>query len=382
MTAHSRLAPSSAFRWVPCPASVRLSEQFPALYEDPSAAEGEAVHWAGYSMLRTHTPVIGETAPNGVQLTEEMLDAALLWHNTVFEYANKCGGLTNARLEERVAIAGIHPEMSGTPDCDIWDAANRTIYVLDLKYGHRNVGAFECWQLVSYVHGRLEEYGAQDDPDVKVGIVVVQPRSYSRFGPVKTWETTVGHLQSRMWPMLRESAKEALEATNPRYAVGAHCRDCPGRYACPTLARNSQAAMDYASSSMPIALAPADLGLELLFARRAQMLLDARLVALEQQAEANLRGATGQPGWGLEPGRGSAKWAVEADEVEIFGGMCGVSLMKPATPVTPAQAREILKKKGLDPSVIESYSQHIPGAMKLVPVEETLAHRAFQKGNR
>lgn len=381
-TAHSPLAPSSADRWVFCPASVRLAVAFPALEEDPSAAEGTASHWAGYSMLKTHTPQPGETCPeNGVQLTEEMLEGALVYNNAVFAIANQCGGLTAARLEERVHMPSLHPEMFGTPDCVIWDAANRILHIIDYKYGHRFVDAFECWQLAAYARGKLDELQLDDESNVTIAFTIVQPRSFGRGGPVRQWATTAAHLASRMWPMLKAAAAEAMTSTNPTFAVGSHCRDCPSRRACPTLARNSQAVMDLANHAMPIELSASELGIELAYLRRADGLLTARLKALEQQAEVSIRNGVGVPGFALEAGRGRTAWTVDAAEVQSLGDMCGVNLIKPPVPVTPNQAKELLIKKGLDGSVIAAYSQPTPGALTLVDAEDTIAHRVFAKGN-
>lgn len=382
ITGHSRLAPSSADRWVFCPASVRMAEAFPQLVEDPSAAEGTASHWAGFSMLKTHAPQPGDICPeNGVQLTEEMLEGALVYNNAVFAVANKCGGLQVAELEISRAIRSIHAEMWGTPDCTVWHAESLTLYVIDYKFGHRAVDAFECWQLAGYARGKLDELQLPDESAVKIVFVIVQPRSYTRSGPVRTWETSAVHLETRMWPMMREAATEALDAVNPRFAVGAHCRDCPARRACPTLARNAQAAMDLANASMPMELSPGELGVELAFTERAYALLDARRKALQQQAEVLICNGGGVPGYALEAARGSSKWTVDVAEVRALGAMCDADLLKAPAPVTPNQARELLVKKGLDPSVIAAYSQHTPGSLQLVPAENTLAHRVFSKGN-
>lgn len=381
-TGHSRLAPSAADRWVFCPASVRMSEAFPQLVEDPSAAEGTASHWAGFSMLKTHTPKPGDICPeNGVQLTEEMLEGALVYANAIFAIANQLGGLSAAILETRVFMPSIHPEMHGTPDCIFWDAPNRTLYVSDYKYGHRAVDPFENWQLAGYARGELDGLQLEDESDVKIVFVIIQPRSFTRFGPVRTWETTADHLRSRMWGIMADAARDALEATNPTFAVGSHCRDCPARRACPTLAGNSQAVMDLANTSMPIALTPAELGVELAYLERAEELLTARRKALAQQAEVSIRNGVAVPGYGLDTGRGSVKWSVEVDEVQALGAMCGVDLLKPPAAVTPTQAKNLFTQKGLDQSVIAAYSQHIPGAQTLVPAEETIAHRVFAKGN-
>lgn len=382
-TGHSRLAPSAADRWVYCPASVRMSEAFPQLVEDPSAAEGTASHWAGFSMLKTHTPKPGDICPeNGVQLTEEMLEGALVYANAIFALANPYGGLSATHLEERIPITSLHREMFGTPDCWLWDEGQGLLDVPDFKYGHRSVDPFENWQLASYTRGILDKLGIDGlaEQHVRVSFTIIQPRSHHRDGPIRTWETTAANLRGQ-WNLLTASGHEALESPNPRFVVGSHCRDCPARRACPTLARNSQAVMDLANQSMPIALTPAELGVELVYLERAEELLSARRKALAQQAEVSIRNGVAVPGYGLDTGRGSLKWTTDVAEVQALGAMCGVDLLKPLAAVTPTQAKNLFTQKGLDQSVIAAYSQHIPGAQTLVPAEETIAHRVFAKGN-
>ena len=130
-TGHSRLAPSAADRWVFCPASVRMSEAFPQLVEDPSAAEGTASHWAGFSMLKTHTPKPGDICPeNGVQLTEEMLEGALVYANAIFAIANQLGGLSAAILETRVFM----PSARCCTAKKVWHYFPKTVVFFSYSY--------------------------------------------------------------------------------------------------------------------------------------------------------------------------------------------------------------------------------------------------------
>lgn len=382
--AHSRLAPSAADRWVFCPASVRLSEQFPRLVEDPSAAEGTASHWAGYSLIKTHSPKAGDTCPeNGVQLTEEMLEGALLYFNTAFAITNSRGGFGAASFEETLPAGSLSPEVWGTPDMWFWDAVEGVLTVLDYKFGHRDVSPVENWQLVLYVRLVLDKMGFNglEEQHVKVRFVIVQPRSYHRDGPVRFWECKASDLRA-MWNRASAAADEALTAVNPTFKANPeYCRDCPGRRACPTFTRNVQAAMDLAASSLPSELSPSELGVELMYRQRAFEFLKAGLEALKQQAETSIHNGVSVQGHGLEPGRGSTKWEVPTSEVKLMGSMFGVDLLKAPEPVTPKQAEQLFAQKGLDQSVIAAYSKRIPGSLRLVRSEKTLAHRVFGKGN-
>lgn len=381
MSEHSRLAPSSADIWVNCPGSVTLSEQFPELLENPAAPEGTAAHWVAYSMLSTHTPQVGEIAPNGIAVTQEMLDGALLYYNHAFKLVNPHGSMkTRVRSETRVYMPSIHPEMSGTPDAviDISDLTGE-IHILDFKFGHLEVSP-TSYQLKGYLRGILDELKIDGHAEqyLRVYLHVVQPRCYTADGPIRTYATTAGDLRAD-WNLMRAAAHEAL-GPNPGFKVGEHCRYCKGRRACEALKRATADVMDKAEYAPPVELPADQLGLELFFARRSAELLKARITGLEEQAEANLRAGKSVEGWCMQSGRSKTIWAVPLDEVHAMGDMMGVELRVVDAP-TPKQAEALFKKRGIDSAVIDAYSETKPGALNLVPASQSIAVKAFGAKN-
>lgn len=382
MTGHSRLAPSSAFRWVNCPLSVALGEQFPALSEDPSGPEGTAAHWVWFAMLRSHTPVLGELTPENLPVTQEMLDGALQFVNKIFSIANPHNAMGRVRLEERTTMKGIHPVMFGTSDAEI-DLLELVgeYHFIDYKFGHRAVGPHENWQLASYAFGAFERDGLTDEQidNAKIFFHIVQPRCFHGRPANQTWEVT-GFSLRQMWARLRESALDAItHETAARPRVGPWCRDCPGRRACPSLRKNAGAAMDWVDWSWPIQLPPEAAGLELQNAEAMLANLTAHVVALREQVEFDIKRGEFNPYWGLESKPTAAKWNKPLDEVLALGEMLEVDLRKNVEPepMTPTQAKAAFKRKGLDESVIDEYSSRASGEPKLVPVAETLASRVF-----
>ncbi len=385
MTGHSRLAPSSAFRWVECPLSVALSEQFPDLMQDPSGPEGTAAHWVWYSMIKSHTPVLGELTPEGIQVTQEMLDGALQFVNKVFAIANPHQAMRKVRLEEQSTMAGIHRIMFGTPDAEI-DLLEEVgeYHIVDYKYGHRSVGPFENWQLAAYAFGAFErlELTPEQIDNAKVFFHIVQPRCYHNRPASQTWETTGKNLR-RMWDRMRESAKEAITLELAAYpSLGPHCRDCPGRRACPTFRTNTGANLDWVNRSWPNQMPLEAAGVELSFIRGALEQLKAAEVALSEQVEYEISRGGFSPHWALEstPGRGR-EWIVPSEQVIELGQMVDVSLAKKPEPITPSQAMDLFKKKGFDTSLIAEYSVPKKGAVSLKPKTDTLASRVFGAKN-
>lgn len=381
MGAHSRLAPSAADRWVHCPGSVPLSEQFPALLEHPSAPEGVAAHWVASSMLTSHAPLAGDIAPNGVAITEEMIDGALLYYNHVFKLANPHGGVkVRFRWEEPECMPSIHEEMWGTPDgagvVDILEE-NGELHITDYKFGHLEVSPVENWQLLSYARGVLDrlQFDGAAEQHIRIFLHIIQPRCYSASGPIRTWQTTAGDARAQ-WNRLHHSAHEAL-GPSPRFKTGEHCKYCPARRACPTLKRQTAGFMDEADWAAGIEIPADQVGLELFLVERSIAQLTARATGLREQVEANLRAGQSVPGWCMEPGQSRTQWAAPLAEVHDLGDMMGVDLRRLDAP-TPKQAIKLFEKAGIDASVIEAYSETKSGAMKLVQASKSLASKVFK----
>src|SRR5690242_15247620 len=125
-----RLRPSSAHRWVECFGSVALEAAYPQ-EEGESAAEGTAGHWVGTEMIAGRDHAIGTAAPNGVVVTEEMLEGAAL----LCEVAHSLIPFENMRIEREVSMARIHPENGGTPDVAGIGHEAFVLHVVDYKFG-------------------------------------------------------------------------------------------------------------------------------------------------------------------------------------------------------------------------------------------------------
>lgn len=373
---HSILAPSSMARTVQCPASVRMEQQFPETEDSPDAADGEAVHWGSAEMLAGRLVDEGQRAPNGVLLTQEMVEAVDLYCDDVTKALAVFGMKpSDGAIETPVSIERIHPQCWGTPDFRAWIPAHlrggRPLLILwDLKYGHRDVRAFENWQCVAYVAGCLAATNLPDT-EVDVEVRIAQPRSYHREGPVRRWAFAAVHLR----PMVNIASTASHEALgeNPRARVGPECRDCRARHACPTLQRAAAGACDEAGKAQPFGLTPAALGVELRYLKRAEELLKARISGLEEQALALQRSGTAVPHWAVEHGSGRRRWAKPVGEVLALGRMFSLDLAKPIEAITPLQA----VAKGLPETLLATFTEQPRGAATLVPDDGSKARRVF-----
>ena len=334
-----------------CPGSVAMEALFPETEDTPEAAAGTAAHWALSEMLNGQPVALGQVAPNDIALTDEMLDAAEMAHDTIRARA-PVGG----RIEQRVSMPYIHPAMYGTPD--FWDTIGvDTIYVADFKFGHRHVDVMDNAQLQAYGVGAL---GAPVGPGVRVILEIIQPRCYSAK-PVRTWETTGAGLE-RFASRAREAAALAMSPNAP-CVVNPECLDCRARHACPTLQSAALQAVAESGRSTPLSLDASGVGLELSILLRAQGLLKARIEGLEEQAKSTIRGGGFVPGWRMASTPGRTRWSKSDAEVIALGKMWGLDLAKPPQAVPVGAAR----KAGLPDVLIKSFADQPRGELTLVP---------------
>ena len=364
MSEHALLAPSSAHRWVFCPGSVLLCQQYPELEPSPSSLEGTAAHWVAQQALMG-LEVTATVAPNGVEITEEMLDAVDVYVENIRAVQATGGAVT---VESRVEIPRIHPEHNwGTPDASHY--YNYVLTLWDFKFGHRHVDAFENWQMIDYTAGLLDRH-----PETReVRIRVVQPRNFHRDGPIREWVITPKDL-SVYFEVLRRSAEKAFNPDKARCFPNAGCRNCSAARACDALRNTSLFAIDVSGKPMATDLPDDALGLELRLLDHTIERLEARRLGLAEQAIARVKGGHDVSGYTLESSPGRKRWSKPVGEVLALGEMMGIDLAKPGV-LTPAQA----VKAGLPEELLGAYSERPMGEAKLVASDVTVARKVFGK---
>lgn len=398
ISAHSPLAPSSAYRWEPCPGSVPLEARYPEQEETEASAEGTASHHAGAEELLGRPVAVGDLAPNGVVLTDEMIEGASMWTTDVFTVCIATGTpLDHLQVEQRVQMPRIfegkvkcsacegrgtdllgHPcdpcggtgevdgSCYGTPDTWLYVPSAGTLYVWDYKFGHGVVEHVENWQLIAYVCGILDLLGidGRNDQELWVDMRVVQPRAYHRDGRVRSWRVRASDLRG-YFNKLAAAAAEAM-GTHPHTLSGPHCLHCKAAAHCPTLKRATWSAADFVGGSAPESLDADSAAYELGLLEHIAVLVKARLQGREADVTARLKRGEVVADWCLEPTYGRQTWK-EGDEAQVIavGDMCGVNLRKPEAAVTPLQAVKLAAKKGVDASVIYEYSETPRTGVKL-----------------
>lgn len=353
-----------------------MNQKYPT-HDTPEAMEGTAAHWGFEEILRGQDIAEGLIAPNGIALTDEMVEAAYLFVEDI-DNALRAAHLDRSHLqvERRTIIPAVSEHNWGTPDVWFWDHAMRRLHLFDYKYGHRHIEVFENWQLVDYSLGVLDSLfpDGYDDQTITIEFKICQPRSYHREGPVRAWKTRASDLREQT----NKLAAAALRAlTNPQQIPNDECEFCPGRHACEALQASAYRAADKAYAVTPLELSPAAAGLELLMLRRAMMRLKARVSGLEEQAEQTIRGGVLVPHWRLaQTSGGRETFKSEAVEAVKAIGLCYGKDLSKTVLLTPKQAVD----KGVPREVLAAFINPASSGVKLAEDDGSAARKAFSPG--
>lgn len=235
-TTHAKLSSSSAYRWISCPGSVKLSEQFPST-SSVYADEGTLAHDAAEQLIKTKKVIAAykkkidtfyKEHPALQGSSSEVIEALEPYVDFVQEeYQDALKEDTSAQLltEQKVDLSAWIPEGFGTTDVAI--VGGKTLHIIDLKFG-KGVPVFAEGnpQLRLYALGTLAMLDVIYDID-DVKMTIYQPRlenvSSARISAedLKTWGEKV----------VKPAALLALTDDAP-FAAGNWCQFCPAKQQC------------------------------------------------------------------------------------------------------------------------------------------------------
>ena len=310
MGAHALLSPSSAARWLNCPAAPRLEEGVPDK-GSPYAAEGTLAHaycaWKLKELLgRSAYDEMQEIARLDAEYhTGEMDEHTDAYAAAVMERYNAALSRTpDAQLlvETRLDFSRYVPEAFGTADALI--IADGLMEVIDFKYGKGvRVEAERNPQMMIYALGAWERFNLEYRIE-RVRMTIVQPR----LDNVSEYELSAAELLAWARDVLTPRARAAWSGDGAARA-GTWCRFCKVRSTCRALADASTGA---ATAHPDPRLLNAD---EL--ARDVLPQLDTVrtwLQSVEAYALEQALGGTHLPGWKLVEGR-SVRRVTDPDAV-------------------------------------------------------------------
>ena len=232
---HAILSASSAYRWLACPPSARLEEQF-AETISTYAEEGTLAHALAETKLRLYLRQITarECAKRLQELEKNkyysasMLDYIETYAAIVLEKVNEAKARSADAvmlLEQKLDFSDWVPEGYGTGDVVI--ISDGVLEIIDLKYGKGvPVSAEDNAQMKLYALGALATFDSLYDIKT-IRMTIVQPRLDS----VSTDEITPNLLY---WWADTELAHRAQLAWDGQgeFQAGEHCRFCRARFNC------------------------------------------------------------------------------------------------------------------------------------------------------
>lgn len=202
---HTRLAPSSAYRWSKCPGSAQddLPDE-----ETGAAAEGTLAH-ARASATLLDVELAAEFAEKLEGLDAEAFDEMT---RGVFTFVDFCRGIPGeAFYIERKVMSKYIDDHGGTMD---YAADNpEFLHVVDFKYGTMPVPAKNNAQLKSYLRLLREYLGSRP----RYFGTIIQPRVFDK---PDTWEFSNNDLDEWELTVIEASQDTTLVA-------GSHCHWCP-----------------------------------------------------------------------------------------------------------------------------------------------------------
>lgn len=230
---HARLSASGAHRWLNCPGSILLEENF----EDKSsgyAKEGTLAH--AVAELKLQKYFLKGIGPKKFKAAMDKFQESEFWQKEIDSYTDvyfdeikkralAYPDLPYVNIEERVDFSNWVPDGFGTCDCIM--IFGDEMQVCDLKYGKGvPVSPENNPQLMLYGLGALNAYSLFYDIK-KINLCIIQPRLDS----ILDWEISKDDLL-KFGEEIKPIAEEAYNGSN-KLKDGEHCRFCKAKSRCP-----------------------------------------------------------------------------------------------------------------------------------------------------
>lgn len=345
---HSRVSASAAYRWLECPASVRMQKDMPDISSE-AADEGTAGHDLAETCFRKGTKSVSEhmgvkirVEQTGREFTvgQEMVDGIQLYIDTVrADRADMLPGVDFA-VEKKFHLDWLHKEIYGTNDALLAQTFG-LLRVYDLKYGRGLVvEPDDNPQMKIYALGALHGSTCEE-----VELVIVQPRAPHTHGPVRRWRISTEELEAWGRDVLKPGAELALTDDAP-LKPGDWCRFCKALPVCPSVrGKASEVAKVAFDDPKPVFPAPNLLTTdELAQAVRFSGMFVSWSKEVTAYAKAMMERGVKIEGYKLVRGKASRSWRDEDAAIKELGPKYGSILYTDPKFKTIAQVEKAIKE--------------------------------------
>jgi hypothetical protein len=324
------LRPSSAARWIACPASARLSLKVPYEQSGEAAQIGTAIHSLSetcWQLDQDPMDFVGKTV-EGIVMTRENAEFALAHIRMVAALEKELGTI---KVEQYgVAYETLLAKVGGTADVVGYNLDKSILEIADLKTGRQWVDA-DSAQMKIYALGVMGKLVKVFDT---VRFTIVQPQT----GENRTHTMTGDELMAWKADVLIPAAVSAADGRSEPTPEKSACQYCPAKMICP-------------AQTKALAAVPVTADITTLTPDQVADLLDkAELVedfiaALRKQATKTLEAGGVLRGWQMAPKRSTRQWTKDSDAVQVLlsAGVPETQIYETSI-ITPAAAEKILGK--------------------------------------
>ena len=352
---HALLSASSSDRWLHCPPSARLCENYKDKGSD-YAAEGTDAHQLCEFMLRKALGMEAtDPTENLTWFNEEMLDCANNYATYVLEQveaAKQTCADPVVLVEQCVDFSRWVESGFGTADCII--IADGTLHIIDYKHGRGVlVNAEENPQMQCYALGALSMFdGIYDIDSVRMTIYQV------RRDNVSTYEISKDELYRWADELLKPNADLAF-AGDGNFLCGEWCGFCKAKHDCRARADANMQLARYDFKRPPLLT---DEEVEEILSKVEDLVAwaeDIKNYALQQA----IRGKEWN-GWKLVEGRSNRKYT---NEVAVAGAVTNAGFDPYERKVLGVTAMQQLLGKSRFDELLATYIEKPQGKPTLVP---------------
>lgn len=354
--AHSTLNASGAYRWLECPPSAQLEQQFSDTTSQ-AAAEGTIAHELAEVKVRNYfyTTDFGKrkltSAINNLKKNELWQDEMLGYTDDYLDYiksvALAMSSTPYVAIEKKVNFGKYtladpldEYEGAGTADCIL--ICGKTIHVIDFKYGKSPEGRVDAErnpQMMLYALGAYETYKILYSIE-NISLSIVQPRLPDG---ISEWSCSIEELLE-FGSYVQERAKLAVVGEG-EYSPGKKtCRYCRARNKCRARAEEN-IRLAFMTEKKPPLITNVEVGRYLVLGEDVASWLN----DLQDYALAECLAGNEINGWKAVEGRGSRAWT---DMDTAFSKLAenGISetVLWERKPLTLAQVEKVVGKKDFD----------------------------------